>query len=227
MKIKNILFALAAALSFAVLSSGQTAQTDGNGLHIGASTSDRIIFYSIQPGVSQPTNASQQALTDSTGGTASQTLAAGVGVQTVALDFPSLVTITQAAAVATYTPSYNFAILSAAFVTTVPPTTASKALTFIPYIGTTSLSGGNVALTTATCTLGSNIAGTTVTASNTGTSAQAITITASSVTAFSQGGGYLLLTIQNLDQANAASSQAAQANALRSALVSLNLIKGQ
>lgn len=100
----------------------------------------------------------------------------------------------------TYTPGYKFKILAVDWAQGVPVTTAAKAANLNVEIGTTNLTGGVVALTSATCTpLGKVIAGTEVTAANTGSATDTISIEAADVTAFAEGTGYVLLKIQNLD----------------------------
>jgi hypothetical protein len=100
----------------------------------------------------------------------------------------------------TYTPGYAFKILSVDFAVSVPATTGSKAASLNLEIGTTDLTGGVVALTSANSTpLGVKVAGSAVTATNTGTSSDTISVESSGVTAFSEGAGYLLLKIQNLE----------------------------
>lgn len=146
------------------------------------------------------------ALTDSTTGTASQTLAAGVGVSQVS--FPvTLASIADGDVVTTYTPGYKFKILAFDFITDVPVTTAAKASTINVEIGTTNTTGGVISLTSAACTpQGAEVAGTAITAANTGTSTDTISIEAASTTAFVEGTGSFVLTIQNMDTADAIAS---------------------
>jgi hypothetical protein len=99
-----------------------------------------------------------------------------------------------------YTPGHRFAIVGVDFRVCKPATTAAKLATLNLEIGTTDLTGGTVALTSANCTpAGAAVAGAAVTAANTGTSTDTISIEASSVTAFVEGNGWLLVKIQNLD----------------------------
>lgn len=154
-------------------------------------------------------------LTDNSTGTASATIAAGVGINTVAINLP-LVGITGNVDVVTnYTPGYAFKILSVDFVVTKVVSTGGKAATLNLEIGTTNVTGGAVALTSANCTpLGALIAGSAVTANNTGTASDTISVEASSVTAFAEGDGSLLIRLQNMDTANAIASLAAGINNL-------------
>jgi hypothetical protein len=79
-------------------------------------------------------------------------------------------------------------------------TTGSKAATLNIEIGTTNLTGGTIALTSANCTpLGNRIAGSAITGANTGAAGADISIEASSITAFVEGAVLGLIWIQNLD----------------------------
>ncbi len=202
----------------------QVRPTD-NGYVVAETASQKVGFWGATP-IVQPSGASQAALTDNTTGTASSTLAAGVGVQTIAIPL-ILPSLANGDVLTEYTPGYAFKVLSASVAVTKVVTTAAKAATLNLEIGTTNLTGGVIALTSANCTpLGAVVAGTSITAANTGTASDTISIEASSVTAFVEGEAVLLLKIQNMDTANAAASQAAQANAIRAALVLAGLIKG-
>jgi len=154
-------------------------------------------------------------LTDNSTGTASDTVAAGVGCVTVSLPI-TLAQITGAGDVlTTYTPGYKFKVLSVDFAVTTVVTTGSKAATLNVEIGTTNVTGGEVALTSANCTpLGAVVAGSAVTAANTGAANATISVEAASVTAFSEGAGVLLIKLQNMDTADAVASAAAKITAL-------------
>lgn len=164
-------------------------------------------------------------LTDNTTGTAADTLAAGAGVQTLAF-FVNLASIAANGDILTnYTPGYKFKILSVDFRVCKAATTAAKAATLNLEIGTTNLTGGVVALTSANCTpAGAAVAGTAVTAANTGTDTDTISVEAASVTAFVEGDGWLLVKIQNMDTADTEASLAAKLNAVMTALKSHGLI---
>lgn len=101
-----------------------------------------------------------------------------------------------------YTVGHKFAILGVDFQVQKPATTAAKLASFNLEIGNpgTNLTGGVVALTSANCTpAGAAVAGSAITALNTGTSTDVISIEASAVTAFVEGSGWLMVRIQNLD----------------------------
>jgi len=94
------------------------------------------------------------------------------------------------------------------FVTQTKVTTGSKAATVTPKLKsgatTTTVTGGVVTLTSALATPeGAVIAGTAITALNSFASGDSLTISASSVTAFIEGTGWLLLTMINDDTIDA------------------------
>lgn len=96
----------------------------------------------------------------------------------------------------TLTPGFHGRIKSLDFAVGVPVTTAAKLSTLNAEIGTTNLTGGTVALTSANCTpLGKIVAGAAITAAAAFTNTDTISIEASSTTAFVEGDGYLLLTL--------------------------------
>ena len=196
-----------------------------DGLNIGKDATHKVGFYGTTP-VAQQTDASQVAFTDSTTGTVADTLAAGVGVTTVAIPI-TLANVADGDILTAYTPGYKFKVLSVDFAVGVPVTTADKLSTLNVEIGTTNLTGGAVALTSANCTpLGAVVAGSAVTGANTGGASDTISVEASSTTAFAEGDGYLLLSIQNMDTADAFASIADKWNEVRSVMVTLGLMSG-
>ncbi|OPY64087.1 MAG: hypothetical protein A4E56_00141 [Pelotomaculum sp. PtaU1.Bin065] len=95
-----------------------------------------------------------------------------------------------------FKPGFAGTIKAVAFAVTDPATTADKLATLNLEIGTTNLTGGVVSLTSANCTpLGAVIEGTAVTANNAFGADDTISIEASSVTAFVEGEGVLLITL--------------------------------
>lgn len=97
--------------------------------------------------------------------------------------------------VTNWTPGFAGTITAISFVVTTAVTTGSKAATLNMEIGTTNLTGGVVSLTSANCTpLGAVIAGTAVTAANDFSSTDTLSVEASSVTAFVEGAGVLLVS---------------------------------
>jgi hypothetical protein len=207
------------------------------GTKIGTAITQKLGFYNATP-IVQRANANGTALTDNTGGgvtnatladgftsgdaltdnstgSAGTTIAAGAGVSTITIPI-TLANVADGDVLTTYTPGYKFKVLSVAFAVTTAVTTADKATTLNLEIGTTNVTGGAVALTSANCTpLGAVVAGTAITAANTGAADATLSIEAASTTAFAEGAGVLLVTIQNMDTADAIASLAARANTLR------------
>lgn len=159
------------------------------------------------------------ALTDNTTGVASNTLAAGVGRFTLSIPIV-LASVAGAGDILTnYLLGFAFKILTVDCRVVTPATTVSRSFAINLEIGTTNLTGGVVSLTTANCTtLGAAIAGTAVTAANTGTAADTLSVEAASVTAFAEGEVVLLVCVQNMDTAGAVASLAAKTNALTTAI---------
>lgn len=101
--------------------------------------------------------------------------------------------------VTTWTPGFNGSITKLDFLVTDAVTTSAKASTLNAEIGTTNLTGGTVALTSANCTpLGAIVAGSAITAANTFVSTDTVSIEASSTTTFVEGAGTLIITGRSL-----------------------------
>mgnify|MGYP007073182467 CR=1 FL=1 len=172
-------------------------------------------------------DASQAAFTDNSGGSASDTIAAGVGIYTVAIPV-DLNSISGAGDVlTTWTPGHRGKILDMDFAVSKPVTTAAKAATLNAEIGTTNLTGGAIALTSANCTpLGAIVAGSAITADNVFGASDTVSIEAASVTQFSEGQGFVLMRIQNLDTADFIAAMADKFNEVRTTLVETGKWKG-
>ena len=189
-------------------------------------TTELLGFYGNPTPVSQPTAAAQATVTDSSGGTAAPT----TGVAAVAFKETILIPIgamTLVANTVNYSVAlpYAFTLESVLFRADVPITTGAKAATLTAGINGTPCTGGVIAVAGA-YTTGLTQAGSAITALNVGAAGNTIDIIASAVTAFSEGTGHIEATVINLSRANAAATIIAQTNAVRSALVSLALIKG-
>lgn len=157
-------------------------------------------------------------LTDSSGGTASATLAATAGISQVCIPIVNA-SIADGDIVTTYTPGYKFKIVKFDYITGTPVTTAAKLSTLNIEIGTTNVTGGAISLTSAACTpLGAVVAGSSITAANTGSATDTISIEAASTTTFIEGDGTMVITIQNMDTVDAIASIAAKDADLRSKL---------
>lgn len=123
-----------------------------------------------------------------------------VGVQMLAFYMPLAEIAASGDLLTNYVPGYAFKILSVDARVLKPATTAAKLASLNLEIGTTDLTGGVVALTSANATpAGVAVAGTAITAGNVGTASDSFSIEASGVTAFVEGSIQLLVEIQNLD----------------------------
>ncbi len=95
-----------------------------------------------------------------------------------------------------FTPGFAGSIVAYSFVVTDPATTAAKLSTLNLEIGTTDLTGGALALTSANCTpLGKVTDAAAITAANRFGAGDTISLEASSTTAFIEGEGVLLIVI--------------------------------
>ena len=103
--------------------------------------------------------------------------------------------------VTTLTPGFAGEIVDMDFVVTDPVTTASKLSTLNAEIGTTNLTGGTVALTSANCdTLGKVVAAASITGNNSFGATDTISAEASSTTTFIEGEGVLIIRCKQLLQ---------------------------
>lgn len=158
------------------------------------------------------------SITDSSGGTAADAIAANVGKVIVPV-FINLAELADGDIVTTLTPGFAGVIDSVDFFTGKAVTTAAKASSLNLEIGTTNLTGGVVALTSANCTpKGVKVAGTAVTAANSFSATDTISIEAASTTTFVEGNGWLVITMTNMEEANAFASLAAKQEAILDAL---------
>lgn len=163
------------------------------------------------------------ALTDNSTGTASNTIAAGVGIGTITIPLSSLATGLSTAALdllTGYVLGYRFKILSFDFVTTIVGAGAGASQTFNLEIGAVNLTGGSLNVTLAsTDTIGEVTAGTPITAANVGTAADAISLEMSAGgTVFTSGSGYFVIKVQNMDSSDAIASLSDHINDLITAL---------
>lgn len=171
----------------------------------------------VSPSGEIPQFSPPTSLTVPSGLTASDIIADGIGQYTHSIYFRAAA-ITGNVLLYTYTPAFAFRIIriSASVVDAI--TTGARAATLTTAIGGTPTTGG-VVVVSGTYALGAEQASSAaVSGANDGTSIQAITITASSVTAFAEGGFVLNIQMQNLDSANAIASLADHINDLITAL---------
>lgn len=95
---------------------------------------------------------------------------------------------------------FAFTLNSTAFKTAKAATTAAKGATLTPIIGATPVTGGVMTLTSANQTpIGNSTAGTAVTGANTGAANSALGVTASAVTTFVEGDGWVEFNVTNND----------------------------
>ncbi len=156
------------------------------------------------------------ALTDNSTGTASDTIAAGVGVQMLAF-FIDAAMIADGDLLTTYVPGYRFKILKFDARCAAPVTTGAKASNLNLEIGTTNVTGGVIALA-GLYAQGAAQAGTAITAANVGTALESFSIEASATTTFIEGSFWLIVSIQNMDGADAFASIADKINDILVAL---------
>lgn len=108
----------------------------------------------------------------------------------------TLANLSNADVLTTYTPGFAGRVKKMSFAVTTAVTTGSKAATLNAEIGTTNLTGGALALTSANCTpLGAVVDATAITAAAGFTATDTLSIEASSVTTFVEGAGVLLITL--------------------------------
>lgn len=179
--------------------------------------------------VAQPAGAAQGAITDSSGGTAN----AATGVAANGPKESLYVPITALSAIAnsqawTTTAPFAGVLTAMRYRTLVPTTTNAKGTTFTARIATAAVTGGvlAVASNTDTGTVGASKASTAITAGNTFTAGQTIEAFTSATTAFIEGSGMIEFDVINSDAANTTATILNLLAAVRSALVTLGLIKG-
>lgn len=98
-----------------------------------------------------------------------------------------------------FTPGFAGKIVGFSAAVTAPATTAAKLSTLNLEIGTTDLTGGSLALTSANMTpLGAVVAATAITAANTFSASDTISIEAASTTAFVEGSIVLTIVMRTL-----------------------------
>lgn len=166
-------------------------------------------------------------LTDSTGGTAGAALAAGVGKMQY-MFYTNLADITAADLITGFVPGFNGKILGVHAVVDKPATTGAKLGTLTPKINAVNVTGGALALTSANMTpQGVKVDGSAITALNVFGPTDTIGIVGSTVTAFVEGNGWIVLDVQNMDVANAFASLAARLTSINALLRAREIFPGQ
>lgn len=157
-------------------------------------------------------------LTDNTTGAASSTLAAGAGIYLFSHHL-DLANITSANQITTFTIGHKFKLIACAFIVHTPGTGGGASCTLQLQIGGVSTGGGLITLNLAnTATMGAVIAGTAVSAPNTGTNASTLGVLGVRTVAFATGDGTLVIAVQNMDSADAIASLSAKLNSVIDAL---------
>jgi len=145
------------------------------------------------------------SLTDNSLGTASNIISVDTGKVSFGI-YLRANAITGNVLLFTYTPGYAFKIVRISATVVDAITTGAKAATLTTAINGVPTTGG-IVIMSGTYALGAEQASSAaITAANEGTNAEAITVTASAVTQFTQGGFMLYLEIQNMNTVNAFSS---------------------
>jgi hypothetical protein len=168
----------------------------------------------VSPSGTQPALAAPlpTAFTDNSGGTPSDTIAVGVGVSNMCLPLTLPTGGTTAAdAVTSFTPGYKFEILSFSYVAEVATAGASASRDWNLEIGSTDVGTPEV-LTVSTAnsaTVGTVLNVGTISANNTGSASDTISLeVAAGGTTYTGGSGYFLVRIKNVDLADAIASLA-------------------
>ncbi len=196
------------------------------GAKVGASATSTVGFFGTTPAV-QPAATNQAAITDSSGGTVGTALASTLGRVMMSIEVPLMTTIADGDYVTDFIPGFAGKIVAVDWVQGVAVTNASKLSNITVDVEATPTTGGVVPLTSAACTpLGKVINGSAITAANTFTAAEKITVKFDTTTAFLEGSGHILLTLQNDDMCNAIASLAALQDEIRTGLVALGVLKG-
>ncbi len=158
-------------------------------------------------------------LTNSTTGTPGATLTAGVGVQQLSIPHTFIGGTAAVEPVTTMVIPYKFKILSFNFVTEVALVGAAGSRVANMEIGTTDLTGGVCTILIAATAVGTVTPATAVTALNTGSAGDSISIEiASGGTQFTAGSGTFVINIQNMDLADAVASLNASITSINATL---------
>lgn len=173
-------------------------------------------------GVNSPlSGALPTAFTDNSTGTASNVIAAGAGVETISFPHTFIGGTSAVESVTTYVMPYKFKILSWVFVTEVLLVGAGGSRIANMEIDATDVGTvpSTVTIPIANAAVGTVTAGTTVTGANTGNAGQSFSIEiANGGTQFTAGSGTFVVTVQNMDTADAIASLADHINDLITAL---------
>jgi hypothetical protein len=218
-----------------------------NGTKFGATTSNKVGFFNTTPAV-QPSSANQTAVTDNSGGSVSDATAVAVtanaaitdntggstantwavGAAEYVIAVPAVLpTGTGAADQATaIVIPHKFAVIGWQFMVTVAGVGAGASRVFNLEIGSVDVGTvpSTVTLTEAgTAAVGAITASTAVSGANTGAAGATLSVeVANGGTAFTAGQGVFLVTLKNMDTADAIAGIATGLNAVRTAIGNLN-----
>ncbi len=181
--------------------------------------------------ISQRSDASQVAITDSTGGTVADTLTATVGISTMHFPFEFVTSTSAIDVVTAFVPGYKFKILDWAWIdggTDLVGASGSR-------VANMEIGSVDVGTSASTCTVvqastgsGRRIDGTAVSGANTGSASDTFSIEiASGGTTITAGNGAFHVVIQNMDTADALASISDKWNELRTTLVNFGFISGE
>lgn len=163
------------------------------------------VVSAISSGAATITGMEKSAITDNSGGTANAStgIVAALSKYTAIIPIPALAGLANSQVRKLAIP-HAFTLTSIGVRIGDPATTAAKAATLTAQIAGTPVTGGVVSLTSANATpAGALVAGTAITALNTGAAGDTVEAAVSSVTAFVEGSGHIELGITNKDLANA------------------------
>lgn len=171
-------------------------------------------------------DASQAALTDNSGGTPANTIAAGVALQTIIIEH-NLADLANAQEFQ-FDPGFAGSLMAINARVIKGASTAAKAATVTGRVNAGALGGGGVvSLTTANCTnVGAQVAGSAITGAKAFTAAQTVGYAISGVTAFAEGIVAIELQIRNDDTAAFVAAMADKWNELQTWAVDRGFWKG-
>ncbi|NMC09524.1 MAG: hypothetical protein GYA39_00875 [Methanothrix sp.] len=174
------------AIYGASVTAGQNLASDASGKLVPATGSDAVVAVAAESG-SDGEICSVYVVSRATSG----------AIQKSILSIPlKLSKVASGDILTQFTPGFPGQIVKVSFVVTDPVTTADKAATLNLEINTTDVSGGVLSLTSASCgTLGAVVNATAITGNNVFDADDTISIEASSVTAFAEGEGVLLIVL--------------------------------
>jgi len=171
----------------AIVTPGQNLTPDADGKLVPATGSDAVVAVAAESG-SAGDICSVYVLSRATSG----------AIQKSILTIPvKLSKVASGDLLTAFTPGFPGRIVKASFAVTDPVTTADKAATLNLEINSADVSGGVLALTSANCgTLGAVANATAITGNNAFDADDTISIEALNVTAFAEGEGVLLISIE-------------------------------